>query len=172
MVKHLLAPLAPVPRPSLGFLKVVPEALRFVEPSFGTGWLDLLDLRGLRSLCWRCARLGVASRLGVLAARAARCAARASRCAACSAARFAPASTRSRLSACHAASQAGVSASVVIAARPRCLWRGARPKTLGVPPPQAVEQHGHVGAAQLARFHLGHALGSEGFRATVERCNR
>ena len=58
VVKHLLAPLAPVPRPSLGFLKVVPEALRFVEPSFGTRWLDLLDLRGLRSLCWRCARLG------------------------------------------------------------------------------------------------------------------
>lgn len=71
--------------------------------------------------CARCAGavrgLGVASRLGVLVARAARCAARASRC---SAARFAPASTRSRLSACHAASQAGVSASVVIAARPHC----------------------------------------------------
>lgn len=58
VVKHPLAPLAPVPRPSLGFLKVVPETLRFVEPSFGTGRLGLLDLRSLRSLWGRCARLG------------------------------------------------------------------------------------------------------------------
>lgn len=64
VVKHLLAPLAPVPRPSLGFLKVVPEALRFVEPSLGTGWLDLFDLRGLRPLCWRCARFGAGLALG------------------------------------------------------------------------------------------------------------
>jgi hypothetical protein len=56
VVKYLLAPLAPVPCPRLGFLKVVPESLRFVNPRLGTRWRDQLRGRGLRSLCWRCAR--------------------------------------------------------------------------------------------------------------------
>ncbi len=71
--------------------------------------------------CARCAGvvrgLWLASRLGVLAARAARCA---SRCAASRAARFAPSSACAGLAACHEASRAGLSASVVIDARPRC----------------------------------------------------
>lgn len=129
VVKHLLAALSPVPCPSLWFLKVVPEALRFMQLSPDACWRGQLGLRGRRSLCWRCARLGGWLALGVLAARAARCAARASRCAACSAARFAPASTLSRLSACQLASQAGVSASVVIGPTPRCQSSGASPTT-------------------------------------------
>lgn len=61
VVKHLLAPLAPVPCPRLRFLKVMPEGLR---PDHVTGWLGLCGLRGLRSLCWRCVRLGAGLALG------------------------------------------------------------------------------------------------------------
>ncbi len=58
LVKHLLAPLASVPCLSLRFLKVVTEALRFMHLSPDACWRGQLGLRGLRSLCWRCARLG------------------------------------------------------------------------------------------------------------------
>lgn len=61
VVKHLFAALSPVPCPRLGFLKVVPEGLR---PYHVTRWLGLSGLRGLRSLCWRCARLGGGLALG------------------------------------------------------------------------------------------------------------
>jgi hypothetical protein len=64
VVKHLLAPLAPVPCPRLGFLKVVPEQLGCVRVGWPPCRVDQLRGRGLRSLCWRCAWLGGGLALG------------------------------------------------------------------------------------------------------------